>query len=222
MLKLKKLSIIDMMNYSLAVNSRISLTDAASLKEPAYLLGKQIATKGHTLLSPVGLNLAYRAASGASDKAGLSIGFSPAANFRIHIKELQLPTDVYDWLYFSNLKPAALLSDLIQKSQALILIGGVMANISELALASDSFLPVGILLDGVNQNNNNLLRYLKSLPLEKQHHIVVHKEPQVLLDTVLRMLEDANNDMDEKLLTKNNQFFNQLVDDIARGDTSKD
>ncbi len=200
------------MNYSLAVHSRVALADSASLNQPAYLLGKEIASKGHILLSPVDLNLAHRVAAGTSDKAGLSIGFSPAASLRSHVSDLQLPTDVYDWLYFSNLKQVALLAALIQSSQALLLVGGVMSNMSELALASDSFLPVGILLDESNQKNNDLLKYLKSLPVEKQRHIVVHADPRILLDTILKMLTEIYGDLDGKSLDKNNQLFKQLIE----------
>ena len=200
------------MNYSLAVHSRVALADSASLSQSAYLLGKEIASKGHVLLSSVDLNLTHRVAAGASDKAGLSIGFSPAASLRSHVSDLQLPTDVYDWLYFSNLKQVALLAALIQSSQALLLVGGVMSNMSELALASDSFLPVGILLDESNQKNNDLLKYLKSLPVEKQRHIVVHADPRILLDTILKMLTEIYGDLDDKSLDKNNQLFKQLIE----------
>ncbi len=205
-----------MMNYSLAVHSRVALADSASLNQPAYLLGKEIASKGHILLSPVGLNLSHRAAAGASDKSGLSIGFSPAASLRSHVSDSQLPTDVYDWLYFSNLKQPSLLTALIQSSQALLLIGGVMSNMSELALASDAFLPVGILLDGTNQKNNDLLKYLQNLPIEKQRHIVVHGDPRILLDTILKMLAETYSDISDKLLEKNNQIFNQLIQEVGK------
>ena len=202
-------------NYSLAINSRVPLSKAAGLSRPAYLLGKQIASAGHVALTPAGLNLAYRAAKGAADRSGLSIGFSPAAGLRQHVSGLQLPTDAYDWLHFTGLGPSALLADLIQKSQALILVGAVMANISELALASDASLPVGVLLDGEEQANNDLLRYLQSLPLEKQRHIVVHKDPKILLDTVVKMLDEASADLDKPALERNNRFFNELFEDAA-------
>ena len=215
MLKLG-LSIIGMMRYSLAVNSRVSLANSASLSQPAYLLGKEVASKGHTLLSPIGLSLNHRVAAGVSDKAGLSIGFSPAASFRYHVTELQLPTDVYDWLYFSNLKNSSLLTALIQSSQALLLVGGVMANITELAIASDALLPVGILLDEANQANNDLLKYLQSLPIEKQRHIVVHKDPKILLSTILRMLKEIYKDVRPKDIEKNDQLFSRLIKDSTK------
>ena len=113
-----------------------------------------------------------------------------------------------------------MLADLIQKSQALILIGGVMGNISELALASDSSLPVGILLDDTEPANNDLLQYLQSLPLEKQRHIVVHKDPKILLDTVLRMLDEAHADLDQPSLDQNNQFFKQLLKEVGNRETA--
>lgn len=208
-----------MIHYSLAVHSRVPLVDSASLSESAYLLGKEIAAKGQTLLSPVGLNLAHRVAAGASDKSGLSIGFSPASGRRDHVSNLQLPTDVYDWLYFSNLKQPSLLATLTQSSQALILVGGVMSNLSELAMASDALLPVGILLDAENQQNNGLLQYLRSLPLEKQRHIVVHQDPKVLLETILKMVVEAHAGLDEEALLKNDRMFIKLLQEAAKVDS---
>ena len=201
------------LKYSLVVSSKIPLAGSAALGRPAYLLGQQIAAKGHVLLTPVQLSLAYRTAVGASDKAGLSIGFSPAANFREHVRELQLPDDVYDWLCFAGRShPGGLLAGILASSQALILIGGVMANLSELALASEALMPVGILIDAEKPANNDLLQYLQSLPLERQKHIVVHKDPQTLLATVIHMLDAGYDDIKENDLAANGRFFKQLVE----------
>ncbi len=204
------------MKYSLAVSSKIPLSDSTDLNRMAYLLGKQIASEGHFLISPVQLSLVYQAAAGVSDKAGLSIGFSPASNLREHSRYLQLPTDVYDWIYCSSLHENALLARLVASSQALILIGGVMANLSELALASESLMPVGVLLDAQNQANNDLLQYLQSLSLEKQKHIVVHKDPQILLNTIIGMLDIAYRDLGTSEITQNNRFFRQLIENAGK------
>ena len=204
------------MKYSLAVSSKIPLSDSADLNRAAYLIGKQIASAGHILISPIQLSLVYQAALGASDKAGLSIGFSPASNLREHSRYLQLPTDVYDWIYCSALSSSSLLASMIASSQALILIGGVMANLSELALASESLMPVGVLLDAQNQANNALLQYLQSLPVDKQKHIVVHKDPQILLDTVISILDVAYRDLGAGEIAQNNRFYRQLIENAGK------
>lgn len=208
------------LKYNLAVSSRVSLQKSANLARQAHLLGQKIAAKGHVLVSPIDLSLAYKVAAGMSHKAGLSIGFSRAANLRYHVVDLQLPTDVYDWIYFSHRTDSALLAEVVSSSQALLLIGAVLENMPELAQALELMLPVGILLDDSQQDNNDLLTYLHSLPLEKQQRIVVHQDPQILLDTLCHMLQTGHKDLDEKLLDLNNRTFKQLLDEAPAAEPS--
>ena len=210
------------LQYSLAVSSKVPLRESVDLGQQAYVLGQKIATKGHVLLTPVGLNLAYQVAAGMSHKTGLSLGFSPASDLRYHVADFHLPTDVYDWLYFGHRSETALLNELIRSSQALILIGAVLNNMSELAQALDLFLPVGILLDNQQQSNNALLPYLNSLPREKQQRIVVHQQPEVLLDTLCHILEINHKELDEKILNQNNQDFKQLLTDLVAKTSAAD
>ena len=213
---LSRRSISRLMKYNLAVSSKIPLADASGLSRPAYLLGQRIAASGHTLLSPVRPSLVYQVAIGVSDKAGLSIGFSPAGGVRQHVRGLCLPDDAYDWLCYAGCDNAELLAMMIRNSQGLILVGGVLDNLSELALAADSLMPAGILIDVENQANNDLLRYLQSLPLEKQKRIVVHKDPGILLDTLSGMLDQAYADCRPAEIAQNNRLFKELIENSGK------
>ena len=204
------------MKYNLAVSSKIPLAGSAGLSRPAYLLGQRIAASGHKLISPVWPSLVYQVAAGVSDKAGLSIGFSPASSIRQHVRGLCLPDDVYDWLYYAGCNNAELLAAAVRNSQGLILVGGLLDNLSELALAAEILMPTGILIDAENQANNDLLRYLQSLPLEKQKQIVVHKDPGILLDTLLGMLDKVYADCKQSEVAQNNLFFKELIENSGK------
>ena len=207
-----------MIRYSLAINSKVPLAEATHLEQPARLLGEQIAVQGHTLLTPVSLSLAYRVAQAVSQKAGLSIGFSQASSLRAHIVDCKFPLGAYDWLYCTGLKETMLLAHMTEQSQALVLVGGVMDNMSELSLALNLCLPIGILVDETKNSNNDLLRYLQVLPIEKQRYIVVHKDAHVLLGTVLQMIEARHKDLDTKLLAQNEETFDDILKSIIAND----
>ena len=201
--------------FTLVVSSRVHLDQSQNLAQPAYELGQLIA-KEYILLTLSDLNLTYKVAQGTKDKEGLSIGFSPAESLRHHIINKQLPTDVYDWLYYSNLKTHALISDLIHKGQGLILIGATLQNMSELALALEINLPVGVLLDSQEEKNNSLMIYLKTLPLTQQRTIILHHKPDVLLQGLTPMINKNNWDLNEEALLENNQAFKEVFQKITK------
>ena len=210
---------MSVLQYSLAVVSKVPLGESDDLSQSAYLLGQEIAQQGQILLTPVGLDLGYRVAAGASSKTGLSIGFSPAHNMRQHVSSLRMPTDVYDWLYYSGQEDVSLLTEMVRSCQAVLFVGGVLDNIAELSQAIERFLPIGILLDTVNESNNDILNYLQALPAERQRQIILHQDPKVLVQTICRMLQSAYADLDTKTIKAGNQLFQDIVE---RGDKPAD
>ena len=202
---------MDLKRYSLALSSKVALDAGSNLQPAAGQLGREIARRGHTLLSPVDLSLAYVTAAAVHKRTGLSIGFSPAADLRYHLLEFNLPVDVYDWLYFCNQRQISLLNAVIAQSQGLILIGGVLENITELTQALSRFLPIAILVDDINYHNNDLLKYLNHLPVKQQKQIVLHHDPIVLLDAFDNILDEVYKDLRGKLPAGNNELFKELM-----------
>ena len=202
--------------YSVAVSSKVPLHSCQHLGKLSFELGQTLAGAGHTLLTEIGFSVVHQVALGMTDKTGLSIGFSPARNLRYHIRELQLPVDGYDWIYYTAAKDFQLLAQLISKSQGMILVGAVMDNLVELSLALEINLPIGILLDQTNQANNNLLNYLQSLPSEQQRRVVIHHNPQTLLTAFDKMINESYQDLNSRLLADNKELFNQIITDALK------
>ncbi|MCY3804383.1 MAG: hypothetical protein OXF85_00690 [Candidatus Saccharibacteria bacterium] len=202
--------------YSLAVSSKVPLHSCQHLSRAGFALGQILASQGHALLTEIGFNLAHQVALGMTDKAGLSIGFSPARNLRYHTVELQLPVEGYDWIYYTASKDFPLLAQMISNAQGVILVGGVMDNLVELSLALEIDLPVGILLDETNQDNNTLLNYLRGLPVEQQRRVVIHQDPQILLTAFNKIIAESYQDLDSQLLADNKKLFDQIMADALK------
>ena len=61
------------------------------IKKTARSIGKEIALKGHILITGAGTGIPYEAVLGAAETKGKCIGFSPAIDLGKH-KKLGLPT----------------------------------------------------------------------------------------------------------------------------------
>lgn len=199
-----------MSKYNLAVISQISLAEDDNFSQIAYELGQSIASKNCNLLSPINLNLGYKVAQGASDRAGLSIGFSPALNYRYHVIDNQLPTDVYDWICYNHNQAGILANSLITNAQALIIVGSRSKNMQELSLALNNLMPVAILSIPADENNQALIEYVKALPTSDQQTIIIETEPQTLVELLIKSLDSLYMDLNVDRLNQNNQLFHQL------------
>ena len=204
-----------MSGYNLSVISKIALSESKTLIKEAYDLGSFMASKNCRLLSIPGFNLSYKTAQGISAKSGISIGFSLATNYRSHINDKQLPTDVYDFIHFNPVQLATLETSLITNSQALILIGSSPLNMANLYLSLELMLPVGILVSQADKNNN-LIKNLGSLNESFKERIVINDNPQELLNQLIKILDGMYTDLNDSNIKKSNDFFENMFDQFCQ------
>ena len=93
-------------------------------KDLARETGRQIAIKGHHLLTGATTGLPNFAAMGAKNEKGMSIGLSPAHNEYNHVNDYKLPTACYDIIFYTGMEFIGRDVLLIQSSDAVISIGG--------------------------------------------------------------------------------------------------
>lgn len=199
--------------YSLAVSSKVALQASGHLHQSARELGNRLAADGHILLTPIDLNLSYAVAEAMHGGSGLSVGFSRGKHLREHLVHCNLPTDAYDLIFYTGQSGPDLLNKVISQGQGLILVGGVLENITELTQALARFVPVAILVDGIDHGNNEILKYLNNLPLEKQKQIVLHHEVKVLLEAFYKVLDDVYEDLNDQIRADNNRLFQKILKD---------
>lgn len=160
----------------------------------AFELGEQIAKQGHVLITGATIGLPDWAAQGAKSVGGMSIGISPAASYKEHVKKYRLPTDAYDFILYTGLHYVGRDTLLVQSSDAVFSIGGRMGTVHEFATAIESHVPVGVLEDsgGTSEDFRHLMEAATLCHdgiCDGQHDIYFSEDPTELVTKVAKVLE---------------------------------
>lgn len=185
------------MKYQICVAGATNRDGVKETNKIAYNIGRAIALRGATLTTGATIGLPHYAAMGANsieNRAGAVIGFSPAGSLREHVATYRLPTDEFDYINFTGMQYIGRGIELIRSSDALILVGGRMGSLHELATALESRKVCGVLLEsgGVADYTKTLVEYIET-PAAKD--ILYHTDPDQLVASVLRRLNDKNSDI---------------------------
>jgi uncharacterized protein (TIGR00725 family) len=160
----------------------------------AYELGEQIAKQGHVLITGATIGLPDWAAQGAKSAGGMSIGISPAASYKEHVKKYRLPTDSYDFILYTGLHYVGRDALLVQSSDAVFSIGGRMGTVHEFATAFESHVPVGVLEDsgGTSDDFKHLMEAANLCHggiCDGKHDIYFSDSPALLVEKLVKILE---------------------------------
>lgn len=137
------------MRYQICVSGAASGATVQASHQLAYDLGKAIAKAGKTLTTGATVGLPWFAAQGAfsvKDRAGVSVGFSPASSFREHVTVYKLPTVEFDYINFTGMAYVGRNVHLVRSSDAIITVGGRMGSLHEFVTAIESRKVIGVLL----------------------------------------------------------------------------
>lgn len=164
----------------------------------AYELGRQVALQGHALITGATVGLPDWAAQGAKSVGGRSIGVSPAASQKEHINKYHLPTDAYDFIFYTGLHYVGRDSLLVQSADAVLSIGGRMGTVHEFATAIESHVPVGVLTGtgGVGEEFEHLMiaaGICHDNMCDTKHDVLFSEKPDLLVHRIVKLLEDRHN-----------------------------
>lgn len=160
----------------------------------AFALGEEIARQGHILITGATIGLPDWAAQGAKSAGGMSIGISPAASYKEHVKKYRLPTDSYDFILYTGLHYVGRDALLVQSSDAVFSIGGRMGTVHEFATAFESHIPVGVLQDtgGTGEEFEHLLRAAGLCHdglCDGEHDVYFSESPEDIVSRIVKLLE---------------------------------
>lgn len=163
----------------------------------AYELGAEIASSGHILTTGATVGLPLYAAKGASDASGMSIGFSPAASLREHVKKYRLPIGFYNYINFTGMHYIGRDIHLVQSSDAIITAGGRMGSLHEFATAIEAHMPCGILLGtgGLADYIPTLLEDMPDLARQAKGLVYYDTDPAKLVAKIVAVLDEETKDM---------------------------
>lgn len=130
---------------------------ADKVKELARETGRQIASRGHTLITGACPGIPYSAVVGANEKNGYVIGFSPGVNEKDHIERFGFPTERFSRFVhvpedypLKDIKGACLKYRNISSAlecDAAVAISGRSGTTNEFTIAYDLGKNVGVLIE---------------------------------------------------------------------------
>jgi hypothetical protein len=172
-------------------------------------LGTIIAKSGQILTTGATVGLPYYAAHANKVAGGTSVGFSPAASLREHLRKYRLPYDCYDFVNFTGLHYVGRDLYLVQSSDAVITIGGRFGSLHEFTSALEAGKPCGILIG--SGGTADVIPNLMAI-LEPPHRdlVVYDTDPQKLVDKIIDMIDDKYRDIHEQLMNRDENWFLRL------------
>ena len=154
----------------------------------AYALGAAIAKSGHTLTTGATVGLPQYAARGAKEHGGLSVGFSPAATVREHIRSYKLPVKEFDYINFTNMDYVGRDVYLVRSSDALITVGGRMGSLHEFTTALESHKFCAVLL-GSGGAADFIPTIMDRIPSPTHTEVIYDTDPERIVRRVIERLD---------------------------------
>lgn len=166
----------------------------------AYELGAAIAKSGHTLTTGATSGLPQYAARGAKEHGGLSIGFSPAATYREHVKSYNLPVKEFDYINFTGMDYVGRDLYLVHSSDAVITVGGGIGSLHEFTTALENHKFCAVLL-GSGGVADFIPTILDKLAAPRGTELIYDTNPTRLVKAVVEHLDKEYADLKKSIKT---------------------
>lgn len=174
------------MKYKIGVFGSAAGNIKQDIAEKAREIGRQIAKQGCITLTGSCSGLPYEATLGAKEANGLTVGISPAINLKEHVNKYKFPADCFDVLIYTGFGKKGRNVISLYSADAAVAISGRIGTLNELTIAYDEYKPIGILnVPGLAMDFPKLAE--KSGKVGAQ--IIVEKDPRLLVDGLLKILE---------------------------------
>lgn len=176
------------LQYSICVSGAAGGKTVAQSADEAETIGKTIAKRGHVLTTGATVGLPYYAAMGAKKAGGISIGFSPAASLREHLRKYRLPYHCFDFINFTGLEYVGRDLYLVQSSDAVITIGGRFGSLHEFTSALEAGKPCGVLI-GSGGAADLIPKLMEILEPPQKSLVIYSDDPEDLVDQIIKVLD---------------------------------
>ncbi len=178
------------MRYKICVSGAAE-TDvcAKNALELAREVGREIVRQNGILVTGATTGIPYWAAIGAKEEGGLSVGVSPAATEREHIRSYRLPTNYFDFIMYTGFNYSGRNLLLTRLSDAVILICGRMGSLNEFTIAFEDKKPIGVLV-----GSGGMADMVREI-VERAHRgpgkIVYDSSPKELVAKVITFIDEV-------------------------------
>lgn len=167
---------------------------AADALKKAEEIGRAIAKAGAVIVTGATTGIPYWAAKGAKEAGGLSIGLSPAATEREHIKVYNLPTDYFDLIIYTGFNYSGRNLLLVRSSDASIIICGRMGTLNEFTIAFEDGKPIGV-LTGTGGTLDLIDEIVEESHRSTPGGIIYESDPDTLVNKLIGHIEELKKDL---------------------------
>jgi len=135
------------MKYKICVSGAAESNHCSSnALEKAEETGKEIVRHNGVVITGATSGIPYWAAKGAKEEGGFSIGLSPAASEKDHIKKYRLPIDHFDVIIYTGFDYSGRNLLLTRSADGIIFICGRMGTLNEFTIGFEDQKPLGVLV----------------------------------------------------------------------------
>jgi uncharacterized protein (TIGR00725 family) len=194
------------LKYSICVSGAASGETVTASHELAERLGTAIAQQGQVLTTGATVGLPYYAARGAKMAGGMSIGFSPAASLREHLRKYRLPRDCFDFISFTGLHYVGRDMYLVQSSDAVITVGGRFGSLHEFTSALEARKPCGVLL-GSGGTADLIPQLMEMLEPPEGDLVIYDTDPERLVARIIEIMDKKYADIHAQLNEHDEHWF---------------
>ena len=176
------------MKYKICVSGAAETNHCAKKAlELSKEVGREIVRHNGVLITGATTGIPYWAAIGAKEEGGVSIGFSPAASEKSHIKTYKLPTDYFDVIVYTGFNYAGRNLLMTRSSDAVIVICGRIGTLNEFTIAFEDNKPIGVLIG--TGGTADLIREVIKRGHRGPGKVVYSKDPKELVEKLLILVK---------------------------------
>ncbi len=168
-------------------------TDAAKRSEE---VGYWLAKKDVVVVTGDTTGMPYEAAKGAKRGGGFTVGISPAATYREHVKKYRLPHKYTDFVMYTGFGYSGRNLLFIRSCDAVMFICGRIGTLNEFTIAFEDKKPIGILTNsgGISNDIDHLLEISK----RGMGKVVFDDDPKKLVEKVIALAKEDKKTASEK------------------------
>lgn len=155
--------------------------------EIAKEVGREIARQDCNLVTGATTGVPYYAALGYKEIGGFSIGFSPAASERAHLKIYKLPLDVFDVVIYTGADYVGRNVIMTKSADGIIIICGRMGTLHEFATAFEVQKPIAVLEK--TGGTADKIRKIATGPYRGIKRIIYNDDPKKIVRELIQLIK---------------------------------
>jgi len=156
--------------------------------EKAEKVGYWLARLGAVVVTGDTTGMPYEAAKGAKKAGGYTVGISPAASYKEHVRKYRLPHKYVDFVMYTGFGYSGRNLLFIRSADAIIFVCGRIGTLNEFTIAFEDKKPIGILTEtgGMAEEIDHLLE----ISHRGRNQIVFDTDPKTLVEKVLKLAKE--------------------------------